>query len=145
MALCNRKCEKSKKMKHKYFQPILFSQWLDTISFMQDGAPSHIGLCLQQLLPQCFTNDRVICCAFPTTWQTHSPNLNPCDFWVSEHLKNHVYRGILVTLADIKQVSLCDWKASHSISFDPQLNNLSPHCRVYIFKNWNMLSSILIL
>ncbi|GFX12557.1 uncharacterized protein TNCV_3156781 [Trichonephila clavipes] len=41
-------------------------QCLDSINFMQDGAPPHIGLCVQQFLRQHFTNDRVISRAFPT-------------------------------------------------------------------------------
>jgi hypothetical protein len=75
---------------------------LDSITFMQDGAPPHIGLCVQQFLRQHFTNDRVICYAFPTAWPSRSPDLNPCDFWLWGYLKNLVYRGRLVTLADLK-------------------------------------------
>ncbi|GFU34078.1 putative DD41D transposase [Trichonephila clavipes] len=50
---------------------------LDSITFMQDGAPPHIGLCVQQFLRQHFTNDRVISRAFPTAWPLRSPDLNP--------------------------------------------------------------------
>ena len=47
-------------------------QYLKSITFMQDGAASHIGVCVQQFLLQHFTNDRVISHAFPTTWPSCS-------------------------------------------------------------------------
>ncbi|GFW61369.1 uncharacterized protein TNCV_4136871 [Trichonephila clavipes] len=47
---------------------MLQHQCLDSITFMQDGAPPHIVLCVQQFLRQHFTNDRVISRAFPTAW-----------------------------------------------------------------------------
>ncbi|GBO41116.1 hypothetical protein AVEN_203840-1 [Araneus ventricosus] len=78
-------------------------QCLDSITFMQNGAPPHIGLCVQQFFRQQFTNDRVISHAFPSTWPSRSPDLNPCDFWLWGYLKNLVYRGHLVTLADLKE------------------------------------------
>ncbi|GFV87672.1 uncharacterized protein TNCV_779561 [Trichonephila clavipes] len=40
--------------------------------------------------------------AFPTAWSPRSPDLNPCDFWLWGYLKNLVYRGRLITLADLK-------------------------------------------
>ena len=66
-------------------------QCLDSITFMQDGAPPHIGLCVQQFLRQHFTNDRVISRAFPTIWPPRSPDLYPYDFWLWGYLKNLVY------------------------------------------------------
>ena len=69
---------------------------------MQNGAPPHIGLCVQQFLWKHFINDRVISRAFPTIWPPRSPDLNPCDFWIWEYLKNLVYRGSLVILEDLK-------------------------------------------
>ncbi|GFV32773.1 uncharacterized protein TNCV_3312541 [Trichonephila clavipes] len=81
---------------------MLQHQCLDSITFMQDGVPQHIGLCVQQFLRQHFTNDRVISRAFPTAWPPRSPDLNPCDFWLWGYLKNLVYRGRLIILADLK-------------------------------------------
>ncbi|GFS48266.1 uncharacterized protein TNCV_2296531 [Trichonephila clavipes] len=81
---------------------MLQHQCLDSITFMQDGAPPHIGLCVQQFLRQHFTNGRVISRAFPTAWPPRSPDLNPCVFWLWGYLKNLVYRGRLITLADLK-------------------------------------------
>ncbi|GFV69200.1 uncharacterized protein TNCV_3861241 [Trichonephila clavipes] len=74
---------------------MLQHQCLDSITFMQDGAPPHIGLCMQQFLRQHFTNDRVNSRAFPTAWPPRTPDLNPCDFWLWGYLKNLVYRGRL--------------------------------------------------
>ncbi|GFX54233.1 uncharacterized protein TNCV_2338671 [Trichonephila clavipes] len=81
---------------------MLQHQCLDSITFTQDGAPPHIGLCVQQFLRQHFTNDRVISHAFPTAWPPRSPDLNPCDFRLWGYLKNLVYRGRRITLADLK-------------------------------------------
>ena len=57
-------------------------QCLDSITFMQNGVPPHIGFCVQQFLRQHFINDRVICRGFPTIWPPRSPDLNPYDFWL---------------------------------------------------------------
>ncbi|GFW61471.1 uncharacterized protein TNCV_347191 [Trichonephila clavipes] len=40
--------------------------------------------------------------AFPTAWPPRSPDLNPCNFWLWGYLKYLVYRGRLITLADLK-------------------------------------------
>ncbi|GBM87705.1 hypothetical protein AVEN_57222-1 [Araneus ventricosus] len=55
-------------------------QCLDSITFMPDGVPPHIGLCVQHFLRQQLTNDRVISPAFPSTWPSCSPELNLCIF-----------------------------------------------------------------
>lgn len=77
-------------------------QCLESTTFMQDGAPPHIGLCVQRILRQHFTDDRVISRSFPTPWPARSPDLTPCDFWLWGHLKSLVYRGTVATLADLK-------------------------------------------
>lgn len=69
---------------------------------MQDGAPPHIGLSVQRILRQHFTDDRVISRSFPTPWPSRSPYLTPCDFWLCGHLKSFVYRGTVATVADLK-------------------------------------------
>ncbi|GFT82384.1 uncharacterized protein TNCV_2388811 [Trichonephila clavipes] len=72
-----------KNMLENFVAPqMLQHQCLDSITFMQDGAPPHIRICVQQSLRQHFTNDRVISRAFPTAWPPRSPDLNPCDFWL---------------------------------------------------------------
>lgn len=101
---CTVTANRYKRMLETFVVPHLQQrQCLDTITFMQDGAPPHIGLPVQQFLRQHFTNDRIISRAFPTTWPSRSPDLNPCDFWLWGHLKNLVYRERLVTLADLKE------------------------------------------
>ncbi|GFU72870.1 uncharacterized protein TNCV_4909991 [Trichonephila clavipes] len=100
---CTVTARRYKNMLDNFVAPqMLQHQCLDSITFMQDGAPPHIGLCVQQFLRQHFTNDRVISRAFPTAWPPRSPDLNPCDFWLWGYLKNLVYRGCLITLADLK-------------------------------------------
>ena len=100
---CTVTAERYRNMLENFVIPkIQQRQCLDSITFMQDGAPPHIGLRVQQFLRQHFTNDRLISRAFPTTWPPRSPDLTPCDFWLWGYLKNLVYRGSLVTLADLK-------------------------------------------
>ncbi|GBN53406.1 hypothetical protein AVEN_219993-1 [Araneus ventricosus] len=50
--------------------------------FMQAGAHPHIATSVKQLLNLHFGNNRIISRHFPTDWQTRSPNLNLCDFWL---------------------------------------------------------------
>ncbi|GFW84945.1 uncharacterized protein TNCV_682331 [Trichonephila clavipes] len=100
---CTVTARRYKNMLENFVAPqMLQHQCLDSITFMQDGAPPHIGLCVQQFLRQHVSNDRVISRAFPTAWPPRSPDLNPCDFWLWGYLKNLVYRGRLITLADLK-------------------------------------------
>ncbi|GFV38715.1 uncharacterized protein TNCV_4420831 [Trichonephila clavipes] len=80
---CTVTARRYKNMLENFVAPqMLQHQCLDSITFMQDGAPPHIGLCVQQFLWQHFTNDRVISRAFPTAWPPRSPDLNPCDLCV---------------------------------------------------------------
>ncbi|GFV43151.1 uncharacterized protein TNCV_1573971 [Trichonephila clavipes] len=100
---CTVTARRCKNMLENFVAPqMLQHQCLDSITFMQDGAPPRMGLCVQQFLRQHFTNDRVISRAFPTAWRHRSLDLNPCDFWLWGYLKNLVYRGRLITLADLK-------------------------------------------
>ena len=50
------------------------------VKLMQDGALSHIVLCVKQLLLQHFDDERIISQKFPTAWPSRSPDLNACDF-----------------------------------------------------------------
>ncbi|GBL61795.1 hypothetical protein AVEN_273679-1 [Araneus ventricosus] len=54
---------------------------LETIAFMQDGAPAHIVRPVQTLLRAHFADDREISRNYPTAWPPHSPDLNLRDFW----------------------------------------------------------------
>ncbi|GBM76509.1 hypothetical protein AVEN_102294-1 [Araneus ventricosus] len=65
---------------------------------MQDGAPSHIATPVKQL----FGNDRIISRHFPRTWPPRPPDLNPCNFWLWDYLKDVVYGGPIANLAELK-------------------------------------------
>ncbi|GBN11659.1 hypothetical protein AVEN_102859-1 [Araneus ventricosus] len=69
---------------------------------MQDGAPPHIATPVKQLLNLHFGNDRIICNHFPTACPPRSPDLNPCDFWLWDYLKDVVYGGPIANLAELK-------------------------------------------
>ena len=75
---------------------------LESTIFMQDGAPPHIGLRVQEVLRQHFTNDQIISRAFPVKWPARSPDLTPCDFWLWGHLKRLVYQGNVDNVATLK-------------------------------------------
>ena len=49
---------------------------------MQDGAPLHIAKPVKKLLHDTFGTDRVIRKGLKNAWPLHSPDLNPCDFYL---------------------------------------------------------------
>ncbi|GBL83143.1 hypothetical protein AVEN_145745-1 [Araneus ventricosus] len=69
---------------------------------MQDGAPPHIATPLKQLLNMHFGYDRIISGHFPTAWPPRSPDLNPFNFRLWGYLKDVVYGGPIVNLAELK-------------------------------------------
>jgi hypothetical protein len=57
----------------------------------QDGAPPHTANETKDLLVSKFGMNRVISKGFPLSWPPYSPDLSPCDFWLWNDLKTHVY------------------------------------------------------
>ncbi|GBM61978.1 hypothetical protein AVEN_140522-1 [Araneus ventricosus] len=66
---------------------------------MQDGAPPHITLCVKNVLKNHFTEERIISRHFCNLW---APDLDPCDFWLWEHLKHLISRDNPRTLPNFK-------------------------------------------
>ena len=60
--------------------------------FQQDGAPPHTAAETRNLLTKTFGEDRVIGKFFPFPWPAYSPDLSPCDFWLSNEIKTSVYQ-----------------------------------------------------
>jgi hypothetical protein len=58
--------------------------------FMHDGAPPHFLHTIRQYLNQTF-QWKWIGCKGLVNWPAWSPDLNPLDFWLWEHLKTLVY------------------------------------------------------
>ena len=63
---------------------------------------SHYTTKVSALLRVHFGNERVIFRRFPTAWPPHSPGLNPCDFCLWGFLKDHVCRGNIQTVLELK-------------------------------------------
>ena len=40
---------------------------------------------------------------FPTAWPSHSPNINFCDFWLWEFIKDHVNRENVKSAPELKE------------------------------------------
>ena len=57
-------------------------QALQTITFMQDGAPPRIALSVQLLLRSTFGEDFIVIRYFNQAWPPRSPGLLPSDFWL---------------------------------------------------------------
>lgn len=74
---------------------------LDEVTFMQDGAPPHIGKAVRDFLTTTF-HDRVISRYMPHAWPPRSPDLTPLDFWFWGHIKSLVYRQKSHTLHELK-------------------------------------------
>ncbi|GFX41808.1 uncharacterized protein TNCV_389211 [Trichonephila clavipes] len=77
-------------------------QALQTVPFMQDGAPSHIALPLQSLIRSPFGDDRIISHYFNYAWPPRSPDLTPCDFRLWVFLRSKVYRHQPASLASAR-------------------------------------------
>ncbi|GFX82136.1 transposable element tc3 transposase [Trichonephila clavipes] len=75
---------------------------LSRIIFMQDGAPPHITACVKGVLQHHFTEKRVISRQFLHLRPPRSPDLNPCDFWLWDHLRQLVSCDKPRTLPDLK-------------------------------------------
>ncbi|GFQ80444.1 uncharacterized protein TNCT_539011 [Trichonephila clavata] len=71
---------------------------------MQDGATPHIGHQVKALLSTNFDDNRAPSKHFLDAWPSHSPHLSPSDFWLCGFLKDHVYRGVIRTLPDLKAI-----------------------------------------
>jgi hypothetical protein len=60
------------------------------LHFMQDGAPSHFSLVARMHLNRKFPG-RWVGAGVPIAWSPRSPDLNPLDFYMWDHLKLPVY------------------------------------------------------
>ncbi|GFT84950.1 transposable element tc3 transposase [Trichonephila clavipes] len=84
-------------------------QCLQTTIFMQDGASPQAGHQVKALLSADFGDNRILSRHFLDVWPSHSPDLQPCDFWLWGFLKDHVYSGGIRTLSDLKaSIILCN-------------------------------------
>lgn len=71
--------------------------------FMQDGASPHTANLTKSLLTKEF-GSQIISRGFDFSWPSHSPDLNPCDFWLWGHLKSFVFRHPRpANLGEVKQ------------------------------------------
>ncbi|GFU55435.1 uncharacterized protein TNCV_2550231 [Trichonephila clavipes] len=66
------------------------------------GAPPHITRCVKDVLKHHFTEERVTSRQFRHLWPPRSPDLNPCDFWLWDYLKQLVSCDQPKTLPDLK-------------------------------------------
>ena len=66
--------------------------------FLQDGAPSHTSNQVQEWLSTKFGTKFIN----KNQWPAHSPDLNPCDFFLWGYLKSRVYNPMPKDLADLK-------------------------------------------
>ena len=74
----------------------LQDQW-----FMQDGTTAHTARNSRQWLAESF-GDRVISLKTDFPWSPHSPDLNPCDFFLWGYLKDRVYSESPATVLELK-------------------------------------------
>ena len=70
---------------------------------MDDGEPPHITRQMTALLRAHFGDEHVISRGFPTAWPPHFPNINRCDFWLWEFLKDNVNRGNIQIVPELKE------------------------------------------
>ena len=82
-------------------------QCLETNLFKQDGAPPHVARQVIALLGVHFGDERVISRGFPIAWSPRFPELKPCDNWLWKFLKDHVYKGNIETVPELKESITC--------------------------------------
>ena len=69
--------------------------------FQQDGATPHIANITMKWLDHRFAGRLISRCCIPE-WSSHSPDLNPPDFYLWGFLKDHVYQNNPQTIAELK-------------------------------------------
>jgi len=74
---------------------------LDTVTFMQDGAPPHFTCAVTDLLRERF-GDWLIGRNFTIPWPARSPDLTPMDYWFWGYLKSKVYQKAPATLPALR-------------------------------------------
>lgn len=89
-------------LREKVIPCLLEHNVLDTVTFMQDGAPPHIKVDVKEFLRRTFTEERLIGRHFTTEWPPRSPDLTPLDFWLWGYLKSRVYRNRPSSLVQLK-------------------------------------------
>jgi hypothetical protein len=72
--------------------PDKFNLWViaERILYVHDGAPAHLNRAVGDVLNSTY-HDWWIGRGRPTAWPSRSPDLNPLDFYLWEHLKTPVY------------------------------------------------------
>ena len=55
---------------------------LESKTFMQDGAPSHIAGQAKDFLHRLFGDDRMLSCHFCYALPSKSQDLSPCNYWL---------------------------------------------------------------
>ena len=63
---------------------------LESMTFMQNGVPSHITRQVNDFLHRPFGDDCVLSCHFRYACSSRSPDLNPCDYWLWCYMKSLV-------------------------------------------------------
>ncbi|EZA62845.1 hypothetical protein X777_01160 [Ooceraea biroi] len=79
--------------------PLNTIQWM---WFMHDGTPAHFIRAARNFLNERFDN-RWIGREGPTAWPARSPDLNPLDFYLWNHLKTIVYARPIENAEDLLQ------------------------------------------
>jgi hypothetical protein len=83
------------------------------------GAKTHFSRAVRDVLNNTF-HDRWICTAGPTAWCPHSPDLNPLDFYLWEHLTSLVHAAPVDTEETLhhRTVDACETSATAPASLN---------------------------
>ncbi|GFT74790.1 uncharacterized protein TNCV_2516841 [Trichonephila clavipes] len=114
--------------------------WMDNgkgqilnVTFMQDGATSHIANPVKAFLIQTFGEDRIVSRRSRYPWPPRFPDLTPADFWLWGYLKSRVYLSGPSSLSELKDAIRREVSSIHSdmlhsavAGFDTRLECLLP-------------------
>lgn len=70
--------------------------------FMHDGAPAHYRVTVREFLNETIPN-RWIGRGGPVPWPARSPDCNPCDFYLWEHVKSLVYDRLIPNINILRE------------------------------------------
>ncbi|GFS55237.1 transposable element tc3 transposase [Trichonephila clavipes] len=87
----------SELLQQRFIPALKERQCLQTTIFKKDGETPHIGRPAKVLLNANFGDNHVVSRHFPDAWPPRSTDLNPCDFWLWEFLRDRVDRGRIRT------------------------------------------------
>ena len=86
---------------------------IDNVWYQYDGATAHTSQCAMRILREMFPGHLISLCG-DISWPAHSPDLNPCNFFLWGYLKSKVYINHSCSIEQLKTLMLDDGYSRHA-------------------------------